>query len=603
MRRLRRALALSACLLAFADALAGAPAPARGDGAAPAWAGHALYPDQAPGTSVSRPASYPFLPPGQRAPHPGLRQLLPHPDGVDLARGRPYAIQASFPDPNWQRDEMSYPNHGQLTDGRLASLDFNDSRWVGMEHQYGREITVDLGRACYIQSVSLDFLQNLGAGIVFPDAVTYWVSQDGRRWARVGAVRSRYDVGDFTVQTQAFELKGVHVNARWVRAVFMNKIWAFADEFAVFGQPVASPGAPSPVGSVPSARPAGYLTANGAGSGGVCNLLLVYTGAKGSLGTWTAAKFRPLLVYDGGSGTAPYALFDGVLFTNYGLPVSFAAWSGWLDNLFHPGIQLSALDEAVGAVQSVLGKAERKEKVVIAIPAVRGAMEMVPATVERRGVADNRTGGRSGGAVDDRRQAVEWFIGQVMARWQRGGYRHLELCGFYWQPESLGVTDPDGAKLVRQTAAIVHRLHKLLYWIPFDGAVGIPEWRDLGFDAVMIQPNVSFLRLPMPVARFQSVARLARYFGTGVEIEAHWWVTSANTRLARFAQGNYFDYFTAATRFGYDGLVLKSYYQSSNTLVFAAQSRNPLYRRVYDHTARFIGGRWTETRFHGRTPL
>ncbi|MCL6455101.1 MAG: DUF4855 domain-containing protein [Alicyclobacillus sp.] len=595
----RRVLALSASLLVFSapvwmtPAYADASSPGTFD---PASEEHAWFPDQTPGTDISDPASYPFLPPGQQAPHPGPRSHSPRAVGTDLALGLPYTISAQFPDANWQKDEAAFPDRGQLTDGKFASLDFTDPQWVGLEYQYRHDITINLGKVENIHAISLDFLQNLGAGIVFPDSVTYYVSQDGQHWAVVGQVASQYGAGDYTVQTQPFELDGLNVNAQYVRAEFTNKIWGFIDQFSVYGYPAPNPAAKTPVGSPPADQPVGYLTASNPASGGIRNLLLVYTGAHGDLGTWTPQKFAPMVTYEDGAGVPQRWLFDGVLFTNYGMSPSAANWSNWLDNLFSPDIQLSALDQAVGAAKAELKDPDYKEKVVIAIPGTNDTTTDFGSIVPGEATLDfNPNDVPAQVAYENRVRAVEWFIEQALSRWQNAHFQNLELAGFYWQPESLGVTDPYSAQLVQAAADAIHRRNLLFYWIPFDGAVGVTDWRQLGFDAVMIQPNVSFHWSYDPMARFASVTQMAQVYGTGLEMEAHWWVTSPNTSLAQTAQNKYFDYFSAGNLFGYQGDVVKSYYQSSNTFLLAFQSTNPFYHQVYDNTARFIFGQWTDT--------
>ncbi|MFD1674537.1 DUF4855 domain-containing protein [Alicyclobacillus fodiniaquatilis] len=154
----------------------------------------------------------------------------------DMAIGKPYTIGTQWPDPTFEQSEVAYANTGQLTDGQFASLDYADKGWVGLLRQGGRSVVVNLGSVQPIRRVSLDFLQNLGAGIDFPDSVTYYVSNDGDTWHKIGTVWSGQGGGDYTPQSQPYSLD-THVNAQYVRAQFDDKVFSFMDEFSVFGTP------------------------------------------------------------------------------------------------------------------------------------------------------------------------------------------------------------------------------------------------------------------------------------------------------------------------------------------------------------------------------
>ena len=109
-----------------------------------------------------------------------------------------------------------------------------------------------------------DFLQNLGAGIDFPDSVTYYASDDGTSWHKIGTAWSGQGGGDYTVQTQAYTVD-THIDAQYIRAQFTDKVFSFMDQFAVFGgqpntpaRPVAHP-APLPGPSLTTIMGDDYL--------------------------------------------------------------------------------------------------------------------------------------------------------------------------------------------------------------------------------------------------------------------------------------------------------------------------------------------------------
>lgn len=593
-----------------------------------------------PGADPNDPNQYAFLPPDMPPPTPGIRNRQPHPPSTDLtniAIAKPYTIGAEWPDPLFQSQESNYKNTGQLTNGTTASLSFSDKGWVGFSRQYGRSVVVNLGIEMNIRRLSLDFLQNLGAGIDFPDSVTYYASDDGVNWYTVGTAWSQQGGGDYTPQSQSFDVD-TNVNAQYIRAQFNAKVWAFADEFAVFGTTQPAQGAKPLVGngqdltqvmgsnflvdpnapgvpSGPSGKPAitpppgqgkpypdGYLTADNPVSGGVKNMQLVYAGAPhdtptDTQGRWTVSDFLPMIAQEVQSGNPKGWLFDSTLFLPYTTFKTGSSWSAWVNELFTPNISLSALDQAVGQLKQQLNNPNFQEKVVIAIPTVPTTSSFGAIDSSGQNIDTNPADVGWSTAAANKLQVIHWFMQQIESQWNTANFANLQLVGFYWNNESVNAADPTDPQVIQATADAVHRDHLNFYWIPYYGANGIENWRQLGFDDVMIQPNVSFNWSINPQLRLQSTAVQAQYYHTGLEIEAHWFVTSATKSTATTAQNKYNDYFTAGNAYGFEGNVEKSYYLNSKTLVTAFQSTNPFYHQVYDNTVTFVNGQWTATAF------
>lgn len=203
----------------------------------------------------------------------------------DIALGKPYTIGTQWPDQLFGQDESAYANTGQLTDGQFASLSYSDKGWVGLLRQGGRSVVVDLGSAQPIRRLSLDFLQNLGAGIDFPDSVTYYVSNDGHAWHKLGTVWSGQGGGSYTPQSQPYTLD-THVTAQYVRAQFTDKVYSFLDEFSVFGIPSQSADGGTTVSTTQSVY---------SGSGSLSTAASVYVNPQGPSTTQS--------VYGGGGPT------------------------------------------------------------------------------------------------------------------------------------------------------------------------------------------------------------------------------------------------------------------------------------------------------------
>lgn len=668
-----------------------------------------------PGANPDDPNDYAFLPPTMQPPTAGPRRDFPRAPQAnaptntstvtttvntsvygsvysgppsppaplpDLALGKPYTLGTQWPDALFQASESHFPNTGQLTDGQFASTSFSDKGWVGFLRQYGRSVVVNLGAVENVQGVSLDFLQNLGAGIDFPNSVSYYGSNDGSTWHRLGTAWSANGWGDYTPQTQSYAIT-TDTSAQYIRAEFEDKVFSFADEFSVFGTPGSDnsgdhnlqgrgrdltqimgndflvdptvstiplptglplPGIPQPgfpqgesssngpgqsgfsqstspdtefsaTGSAMSGFPtgrfmasppsdesiqsSGYLTPDGPNSGHVHNMQLVYTDGNGALGTWSQSDFTPMVAQEDASGKPTGWMFDASLFLPYSTtPTTATGWTSWLDNLFSPSIQLSALDQTVGTLKQQLNDPNFKEKVVITIPGLVSHPSNFGA-IDSSGQNMDLNPADVGAATADENKVkvIQWYIQQVMTDWKQAGYTNLSLVGFYWMPEALNVADPYDPELIQATSFLVHMTHMNFYWIPYYGAPGITEWRQLGFDDVMIQPGVSFNWSINPAARLQSTAQMGQFYHTGVEIEQHWNVVSTKTALAQTAQNKYYDYFTGGNVFGYEGNVMKSYYLNSKTLLVAYQNADPFYHQIYDNTVQFINNKWTSTTF------
>ena len=667
-----------------------------------------------PGANPDNPNDYPYLPPGQQPPVAGPRVEYPAAPPVsvatssstttattnnsantttttsnststgpawsstppsssnpntlpDIAIGKPYTIGTQWPDALFEAGQASWPNTGQLTDGKYASLNFTDKGWVQLARQGGRSIVVNLGSIRQVDRVSLDFLQNLSVGIVFPYNVTYYASDNGTTWHQLGTAWSDQGGGSRTPQSQAFTLD-THVRAQYIRAQFEDNVLSFVDELAVFGpassmglqgssnpQPLPgpslstimgdnylvdpnAPGLPnlrqalstiaSPAGPAAPAGPSvrnsiasfaslgvqptpesptgpnsgagqGYLMSSDPSAGGISNMLTADINGYGSLGEWSKSEFMPMLAQENASGTPTKWLFNGFLFSYFSNPTTSSGMSSWINDLFSPTSNLSQLDQAVATLKQQMNDPSYKEKVVVAIPGLtsnpsnfgsiggsNANLDLNPADVGAVQATVNKI------------KVVRWYIQQVLQDWNNAHFSNLTLAGFYWQPEAVNVSDPLDPTLIQSTAATVHQNNLKFYWIPYDGAPGISEWRQLGFDAVTIQPNVSFNWSINPQARLESVAQQAQYYHTGIEMEMHWDVLSTNTGLMTTAQNRYYDYFTGGYLYGYEGPTMKTWYLGTKNMLSAYQSTDPVYHQLYTNTLQFINDLWTQSAFN-----
>lgn len=158
----------------------------------------------------------------------------------NVAQGRTYTVTATAPDPSQQAYEASYPDTGgvELTNGALAaSTNYTDAGYAGWLRQGQRKIIVDLGQQDDIHSIKMHFLQNTGAGIKFPEWVTYEVSADGLTWTAAGTVPTSIPTNQSGTYLQWFTQSGLNLVARYVRITVPVDVWVFADEIQVWGWP------------------------------------------------------------------------------------------------------------------------------------------------------------------------------------------------------------------------------------------------------------------------------------------------------------------------------------------------------------------------------
>lgn len=151
---------------------------------------------------------------------------------TNISYQKPYYIggigaHPSYPDTNGQ----------ELTDGSYGTNSYADARWLSL-YQFGETevyITCDLRFASSVESVSLNFLQNTGAGIYYPASVKYTYSADGQFYTYLGDGVPQTELNSTKKYTLTL---GSAVNAKYVRAIVaVNTLGQmnFVDEMEVMG--------------------------------------------------------------------------------------------------------------------------------------------------------------------------------------------------------------------------------------------------------------------------------------------------------------------------------------------------------------------------------
>lgn len=542
-----------------------------------------------------------------------------------LSQNRPYRIGTQWPDEGFHKTEQAqYPDRGQLTDPREATLQIKDPAWVGLLRQYGRSVTVDLGQVCEVQTVSLRFLQNVGAGIQVPDCVRFYISHDQTQWSAIGEHpidRQWYNATQATLRTYACHSVAT---GRYVRVQFTAKVYAFISQLEVFGHIMTSssdnvPSTPvlsslmgedylfdpqaddlgealdhtlTQTRSTDRSFQAGYLEPSDPRTGGITHMQLIYSGSNTPQDTWRVEDFLPTIAMLDDADTPVAPLFDGALFLPFGKMVTSAeAWADWLDDLFAMDVQLHALNQAVGTYKSSTSHDAYQVGVVITLPGTHANPSQfgaLPGTRQNLDLNPATAGAQT--AAQNRRTALLWVLAEVQKRWGNAHFAHLRLAGLYWHPETLSLSDPTEPALIASLAQAIHEQGLLFYWIPLYGAIGLTAAKQLGFDTVIIQPNAAFHPEVDAATRLLHTAHLAQAYHTGVEIELHWDInhaTDANKRAQ--ALKVYETYLSSARSLGFSAHhAVKAYYLNTKSLVLCAHSPHPEAQAAYKATSEFI---------------
>jgi len=144
-----------------------------------------------------------------------------------------------------------YPGKGATTlvDGLTSHADHGSGEWLGF-HGNDLEAVIDLGRTQPVRQIAARFLRSTGVGIYLPAEVGLEVSEDGKRYRTVAAIKPppRKDEPGPLVETVQFDK--LKLRARYVRVVAKNvatipaghpaagrKAWLFADEIMIDSVP------------------------------------------------------------------------------------------------------------------------------------------------------------------------------------------------------------------------------------------------------------------------------------------------------------------------------------------------------------------------------
>lgn len=519
-----------------------------------------------------------------------------------------------------------------LTNDKPGDLsNWNGGTWFKFYRNMKRELVVDLEKVNTIKSISMSFAQRNDVGIVPPYYLKYYASDDGQNYSYLGA--SEPDIPLYVahvtakddVQKKVYKLdklangEALNIQARYIKISFVNMVWSFADKIEILGKEGIVDGAILPPEIKDEAEPIvnKYPDRNSDKSAKITDQFLFYSGAyaQPDITHWSIERAEYALAYKDIYGTTKDWYYDDMLV----LPVAAienpsgkgkfkvkSDFDSWLDFIFKEETQLGALNKAAGNVNKSLGT-NKKVRINMSIPILEtsanfgdikgdGSLISTDPNAYASYVKDSKTlEGKmkmAQMAIESRTLIAKWYINEVVKRFNAAGYENLYLDSFYWHHEKI---DPSIGEnfVVKDIAKYLKGNNYYFTWIPYLGTDAPYIWKELGFDAVSIQPNFAFGAKYSKVI-VEKTAELAKKFGMAVEIEYSDFATLAqylNESIdSRYLKDTFHTYYYGGA------LPIVSCGTALNPIIGnqAVTVLSPIQRAVYDRLYEFKEGTYTK---------
>lgn len=345
---------------------------------------------------------------------------------------------------------------------------------------------------------------------------------------------------------------------------------------------------------------AGSLSSLAAGKGkpprygktNITDMVLIYHGGVHRPLEWNKEQFTPYVVHVDQKGRKNW-LFDGFLFTEFidGKGHHFAhgnenttlaarpEWEWLMERQFEKDRGFSALDQCIADQISEMGNPPFRHKLVVVMP--------VPEK-------DQKNWGSLDCPMDfsndkDRIEACQWYIDRFLEQYEKEGYQHFDLEGFYW------VSEKDGAyrDILVPVGDYIRSKGLRLFWIPYWTAVGFDNWKTDKFDFAYIQPN-HFFKSEVSYERLDAVCAYAKGTGMGLEMEFDRRALAGSPENKRDRLVSYIDAFEQNGVFREASI---AYYEGGGTIYDFYRSTHPLDKEIMDRLAEIIVQRKKMKRF------
>lgn len=336
----------------------------------------------------------------------------------------------------------------------------------------------------------------------------------------------------------------------------------------------------------------------------VCDVCLIYSG-DASRPTWDADHLRPYLTHKYADGHREW-FYDGFLFLEFRIGKAQLAnasagqqaavqseWLQYLDNLFEEDHDLHQLDRMISEYKKELGEPAMRHKVIIATccPAKDGSQ----GGAEWRDINWGEVNGeKMNFALKSHRvKATEWFIDEIVQRFNDAKFENIDLAGLYWIEETLF----SNSDIIATINKYIHNKGLRSYWIPYwvDNNQWAHEWSTYKFDMAWRQPNYFFYNRDMslpPYSQLTEAIEDSKKFGLGLELEFETQATSNGMHeVSPTMHSRIHDYMDEFEKQGVWESAGVAHYTGTQGLYHMAQSTDPVNQATIDKLARFVAKR------------
>lgn len=317
-----------------------------------------------------------------------------------------------------------------------------------------------------------------------------------------------------------------------------------------------------------------YLPLHSAQNAYITDLVLIYQGGTARL-PYTVDQIRPYVYKENQQGNIDWLFdgflflesrsFDGYAFEQYGYRhEAFRArkkeWEWLLGRVFEPGKAISALNSVLDSLSKKGKTPLRKRKVIVSLPE----------PLDGQKDWGDLYGKKLDFSIDsDKILAVQWYVDQLIQRFQDGSFDHLELAGFYWIRED----DELGFRIVPAVSEYVNSKGKILTWIPNWGPHRGENWKSHGFNAAYIQPNLFM------TGAFDNIEKACKYASLhkmGVEMEFDYRISQAGY------QNRFNAYFTGFEKEKIFEKAAIAYYEGGRQFYILSKETNPTLVEIFN---------------------
>lgn len=312
------------------------------------------------------------------------------------------------------------------------------------------------------------------------------------------------------------------------------------------------------------------------------DLALIYQGGSQRI-DWTVDQFIPYVTHTFADGKKDW-LFDGFLFLEFAdadkydfTPGNAKAnarkkeWQWLINRIFEKGKAIDALDKCIESQKKIIGMPKFKHKIVLALPSP------IP--------NQKNWGSIDGDSLDfseikDQIKAVKWYVDQLSSKFNDENYKNLEIVGFYWLDEDMGVYKP----VTQSIGKYINSMKKEFYWIPYWNAPGSAQWKEWGFDIAYQQPN-HFFDKNIPDSRLDDACQFGLKNGMAMEFECD---SKALFNNKNSSYDRMLSYIKAFEKYDVFKTSAIAYYTGSKGIIDLFNSKSPQDIEIMDILARHI---------------